>query len=172
MKSSDVIFLYEELKKLGVQVWLDGGCGVDALLGVESRSHGDVDIIVQEKDLKTLVQYLESSGYKNIPRDDTRAWNFVMGDDKKNFVDVHVVVFDVEGNGIYGSSENNSKYPASSFLGVGTIVGKKVKCVTADYQLISHTGYKLRSKDYLDMIALSQKFNLDLPKEYNYAQVE
>lgn len=167
MKSEDVISFYEEAEALGIPVWLDGGWGVDALLGEVSRNHDDLDIVVQEKDLKTLVEYLKSKGYTDVPRDDTRAWNFVLGDDKGHLIDFHVVVFDAEGNGIYGPVENNDKYPASAFMAKGSINGKEVRCLTAEFQLKSHTGYTLRDKDYHDSAALSQKFNLPLPKEYS-----
>ena len=31
-----------------IKVFLDGGCGVDALLGYQSREHNDIDIFVEK----------------------------------------------------------------------------------------------------------------------------
>lgn len=32
-----------------IEIWLDGGWGVDALLGKETRQHNDIDLFVEEK---------------------------------------------------------------------------------------------------------------------------
>lgn len=37
MNSADVVDLYAHLTDLGIEVWLDGGWGVDALLGEQTR---------------------------------------------------------------------------------------------------------------------------------------
>jgi lincosamide nucleotidyltransferase A/C/D/E len=51
MTSSEVLDLYSSLEILGVEIWIDGGWGVDALLGKQSRPHQDLDIAIQQKDL-------------------------------------------------------------------------------------------------------------------------
>jgi lincosamide nucleotidyltransferase A/C/D/E len=43
--------------------------------------------------------------YAPVPRPDTRAWNFVMGDNAGHQVDFHVTVLDEHGRGIYGPPE-------------------------------------------------------------------
>ena len=42
MDSAEVVALYTELETKGIATWLDGGWGVDALLGRQTRSHADV----------------------------------------------------------------------------------------------------------------------------------
>ena len=37
-----------------IKVFLDGGWGVDALLGHQSRSHNDIDIFVEKKDYQNF----------------------------------------------------------------------------------------------------------------------
>jgi lincosamide nucleotidyltransferase A/C/D/E len=39
------------LEEAKVTVWVDGGWGVDALLGEQTRPHKDLDIAIEEKDL-------------------------------------------------------------------------------------------------------------------------
>ncbi|RJR29232.1 tRNA nucleotidyltransferase [Candidatus Microgenomates bacterium] len=166
MKSADVIKIYKLLTDNNIDVWLDGGWGVDALLGKQTREHGDVDIVVQEKDISRLRQLLGEKGYQEVKRDDTSAWNFVLGNGEL-LVDVHVVVFDEKGNGIYGPKERGVFYPAYSFKGTGKIEGLDVNCLTAEYQVESHTGYEIDKDDYNDVSALCEKFNIPLPKEYD-----
>ena len=38
-----------------IKVFLDGGWGVDALLGHQSRSHNDIDIFVEKKDYQNFI---------------------------------------------------------------------------------------------------------------------
>ena len=166
MTSNDVVTLYLELGKLNIQVWLDGGWGVDALLEKQTRPHNDVDLVIQEKDLPLFQKFLEDKGYKNVPRDDARAWNFVLGDSKGHTIDVHVINIDVNGNGIYGPLENGVMYPSYSLQGKGTIDDLSVHCLTAEYQIESHGGYTLKAKDYSDVVAICEKFNLPLPKQF------
>lgn len=165
MKSLDVINIYKLLTDNNIDVWLDGGWGVDALLGKQTREHGDVDIVVQQKDVSNLRKLLEKNGYQEVKRDDTSDWNFVLGIGEL-LVDVHVVTFDEKGNGIYGPPERNVFYPAYSFKGDGEIDNFPVKCLTAEYQVESHTGYEIDEKDYKDVAALCEKFNIPLPEEY------
>ncbi len=46
MQAQDVLEIVHRLEGAGVVVWLDGGWGVDALLGRQTRPHDDVDVII------------------------------------------------------------------------------------------------------------------------------
>jgi lincosamide nucleotidyltransferase A/C/D/E len=168
--SADVIRLYTGLDRAGIDVWIDGGWGVDALLGEQTRSHEDVDIVIQHEDVPRLREILEGKGYRDVERDDTSAWNFVLGDDDRHLVDVHAITFDVNRNGLYGPVEMGIMYPAGSLTGVGTIGGLKVKCISAEYMVKFHMGYSLREVDFQDVSALCTRFGIDYPPEYAPAQ--
>jgi lincosamide nucleotidyltransferase A/C/D/E len=160
MEAKTVVNLYKELQNIGIKIWLDGGWGVDALLEKQTRNHQDLDIIVEKKNLLKLKQYLIDQGYQNFPRDDTQPWNFVMKNNQKKLVDIHVIVFDEKGNGIYGPKENDVYYPADALTAKGKINGVQVDCLTPEYQIKSHLGYELSTKDLDDVKALKEKFNL------------
>jgi lincosamide nucleotidyltransferase A/C/D/E len=164
--ASDVAHLYRTLDALGIDVWIDGGWGVDALLGKQTRGHSDVDIVVQEKDLAMMRSFLESQGFREVPQTDTRPWNFVLADAEDRRVDVHVIWVDPEGNGIYGPPQHGEFYPASALTGCGVIDGLPVRCMSPQYQVVNHTGYKPREIDYLDVRALVEKFELELPEDH------
>lgn len=166
MEAKDVIELYKKLEEKGIDVWLDGGWGVDALLGKKTRPHEDVDIVIQEKHVPILRKLLEAQGYQDVERDDTSAWNFVLGDSKGHLVDVHAFTFDAEGNGIYGPVERGVTYPALSLTGSGKVNGQSVKCISAQQIVKFHTGYKPDENDIKDVTALCERFKIELPKEY------
>jgi lincosamide nucleotidyltransferase A/C/D/E len=168
MKTSDVIELYDKLTQNSIDVWIDGGWAVDALLGGQTRPHEDVDIVIQQKDIPKLRELLESQGYRDVERDDTSAWNFVLGDDKDHLIDVHAIVFDAKGNGLYGPRKKGVMYPADSLTGNGIINGQKVRCVSAEYLVAFHTGYELGENDFKDVSALCKRFGIEYPKEYTH----
>jgi len=166
MTAADVISLYTELENLKIPVWVDGGWGVDALLGEQTRPHQDLDIAVQQRDIPQLRALLEVKGYKEIKLQDARPWNFVLGDESGREIDVHVIVLDTNGDGVYGPVENGMVYPSASLSGSGVIQGHTVKCISAEWAVKFHTGYQLKVKDFVDVTALCEKYGLEPPEEY------
>src|SRR5437879_1467332 len=59
----DVVDLYLALLHEGVQVWVDGGWGVDALLGRQTRPHKDFDAIVAFDDLPLVTAVLANRAF-------------------------------------------------------------------------------------------------------------
>ncbi|MEL6235214.1 MAG: hypothetical protein AAFR46_12480 [Pseudomonadota bacterium] len=145
-------------------IWLDGGWGVDALLGCQTRPHEDVDVIVAAQHAPDLVARLGGAGFSDVPRDDSRACNFVLGCARRGLIDFHLVQFDAAGNGIYGLPEPEGIYPAAAFAGRGSVLGQPVQCVTAAFQIENRlAGHRLRAKDFADMAALAAATGLDVP---------
>lgn len=165
MKASVVIELIQLCEKNGIEIIIDGGWGVDALLGKQTRIHADLDIALEHKYVPLLRHLLEAKGYKNIPRDDTRECNFVMGDNEGHEIDFHSYTFDEKGDNIFGV-----KYPLESLTGVGVINGYTVKCISPEWMVKFHTGYKLDENDYRDVLALCEHFGIPLPSEYENFQ--
>jgi lincosamide nucleotidyltransferase A/C/D/E len=164
--SRDVVTFLSQQDALGVHVWIDGGWAVDACLGRQTRSHADLDIVIEEIDLGKAVAALRSRGYREVPRDDTRPWNFVLGDAAGHEVDFHVIVRDAAGNGVYGPPQNGEVYPADALSGRGTIEDRAVDCISPEWLVRFHTGYDLKAKDWADVSALCKAFGIPIPAEY------
>ena len=60
---SDVTWFLGLTDDAGIDVWLDGGWGVDALLGEQTRPHQDLDIALQTADGAALKPALEAQGF-------------------------------------------------------------------------------------------------------------
>jgi lincosamide nucleotidyltransferase A/C/D/E len=161
MSGAVVVQLLQLFAESGIEVVVDGGWGVDALLGKQTRSHGDLDIALQHKDVPKLRALLEARGYRDVPRGDTRDCNFVMGDDQGHEVDFHSYTFDAHGKLVFGV-----EYPFSSLTGSGSILGYQVKCISAKWMVKFHSGYELDENDYRDVSALCERFGIALPTEY------
>jgi len=166
MISADVVDLYTALQKQRIKVWIDGGWGVDALLGEQTRSHSDLDIAIEQQDVPVLRQLLEGRGYREIKLEIARPWNFVLGDASGREIDVHVIVLDEKGDGLYGPAEKGEMYPAASLTGTGKIEGRTVRCISAEWTIKFHSGYPLKEKDFRDVSALCDKFRIELPVAY------
>lgn len=63
MTSEEVADLYSGLLARGVQIWVDGGWGIDALLERQTRPHKDLDAIVALENLRVLTQFLSRRGF-------------------------------------------------------------------------------------------------------------
>ena len=161
MTDADVIEIYQLLDNFNIKVHIDGGWGVDALLGEQTRPHADLDIAVPHQDVPRLRELFLSRGFTEIPRDDSWECNFVLADESGREVDVHSYTFDAEGNNIFGVS-----YPADSLTGTGTIDGHRVDCIAPEWAVKFHSGYDLDINDYRDVSALCERFGLTLPPEY------
>ena len=162
--AADVEAFLDLADRLGIWIWVDGGWAVDACLGEQTRHHGDLDIVVEEADLAALTAALTALGYGHVPREDTRPWNFVLGDDAGHQVDFHVIVLDASGRGSYGPAELGDDYPAAALAGRGTINGRTVACVAPEWLVRFHAGYELAAKDIADVEALCRRFEIPLPE--------
>jgi lincosamide nucleotidyltransferase A/C/D/E len=166
MGAADALAVIRALEGGGIDVWLsDGGWGVDALLGEQTRPHKDVDLIVRVDQAHDLVAVLQPLGF--TVTEGRLSSCFVLRDQDRRTVDVHPVVFDQHGNGNY-TMENGEVwvYAAAWFGGSGTIQGQTVRCLTAEAQVLCHTGYELDDEDRQDMAALHQRFGVELLPEH------
>ncbi len=161
MTESDVLAFLDLMEDNGIEVVVDGGWGVDALLGQQSRPHLDLDIAVRHRHVAALRQLLEDRGYHEVPRNDTHTYNFVMGDSHGHLVDVHSYEFDDHGQLLFGIA-----YPADSLTGLGTIANRTVRCITLERMVEFHTAYDGDDNDYRDVLALCQKFQIPVPEQY------
>ncbi len=147
-----------QLAELGVKIWLDGGWGVDALVGHQTRPHSDLDIVIQKKDLPKLMNWFKQNHFFAIQRGDTTAHNFMYGDKLARLIDVHVIEFDDLGNGIYGPKANHQMFPAASLTGKGKVGKTQVNCISSEWVIKFHSGYELRDTDTHDLNLIKNMF--------------
>src|SRR5262245_8497910 len=165
MTPEALVDLLHVFDKAGIEVWLDGGWAVDAVLGVQTRLHKDVYIIVRVSDLPSRREILTDLGFE-AQEGGTKS-NFVLADGCGLEVDVHALVFDGDGNGIY-RMENGSDwiFPSDGFTGRGVVKGIAVRCLSPEIQVLCHAhGYVPREKDFRDMALLEARFGVELPPQ-------
>ncbi len=163
MTAEALVDLVQLFENAGIEVWLDGGWAVDAVLGQQTRSHKDVDIILRVSDLPKLRDLLGSRGFQ-IQHGGTES-NFVLADGAGLEVDVHAIDFDRDGNGIYRMANGSDWiFPAAGFNGRGVVLGIAMGCLSPETQVLCHAhGYVPTDKDFRDMELLQARFGVELP---------
>ena len=163
MTGISVAEVVQLLEAARVEVVLDGGWGVDALLGEETRSHSDLDLILSSGDVPRLRQTLGARGFAERPGG--TATNFVLVDSLGREVDVHGIAFDERGFGTFALPDGRRwPFPPSAFLGRGKVAGRGVRCLSAEAQVQCHgQGYAPAEKDLCDMERLQERFGVVLP---------
>jgi lincosamide nucleotidyltransferase A/C/D/E len=174
----DAVFLYQSLLREGIQIWLTGGWGIDALLGEQTRPHKDLDAILLRKDFIRMGEIMYSFGYtlkepwsenRFIPDEGgkTTATAYVLQDTREHQFDAHAIFFDEQGNGIPAWEDAEGLFfKKEDLAGAGNILGFPVHCISPKMQIICHSGYPLPKKQIRDLELLNLKFGIEYPSAF------
>jgi lincosamide nucleotidyltransferase A/C/D/E len=162
MKANDVVEVIQLLTTHQIEVYVDGGWCVDALVGRQTREHLDLDIAIPHCFEKQLRVLLRERRFEEIKMNDSWACNFVLKNPDGLLLDVHTYELDESGHNIFGVA-----YEGVDLTGSGVVNSYPVKCICAESTMKFHTGYPLDENDYHDVFVLSQHFSIPIPAEYD-----
>ncbi|MHB9034333.1 MAG: nucleotidyltransferase domain-containing protein [Anaerolineae bacterium] len=172
MTADDVLNIYHLLDANDIWLCLNGGWGIDALLGEQTRAHKDLDIFMLVDDVALLRELLEGNGYtlqypweENIAVVDADGAEvlsaFVLGDSQGHQVDIHALQLDESGNGIPAwANEGGLVFSQDDISWQGAIAGEEVVCQSPASQVACHQGYILPSEQQCDLVRLRERFGL------------
>ena len=165
MTAQDVLEVVRLLEQQGIPVWLDGGWGVDALLGEQRRPHKDLDVVLRLEDVDAVERILRERGFARVQGG--APMSLVLEDSRRRQIDVHPARFDEDGNGVYRMDNGEDwVYPSAGFAGTGVVGGEPVRCLTPEVQMVCHTSYAFGDKDVQEVLALYERFGVDIPEPY------
>jgi lincosamide nucleotidyltransferase A/C/D/E len=156
--AADLIALLEQN---GLEVYVDGGWAVDAVVGEQTRPHDDLDIALPHAQVPRLLALVSTRGFREQHRDDSWECNFVLADEAGGQLDVHSYTLDAGGLNVGGVP-----YSAEHLTGRGVIGGYAVRCISPEWLVKFHTGYELDDKDWHDVRLLCERFQIEVPDEY------
>lgn len=152
MAWAEVRAVLDALTDLECRFWLEGGWGVDALVGHQTRAHRDVDIDVDAASEPAVLQVLAGLGY--VIETDWRPNRVELVAPGHGWVDLHPLLLDEDGSARQAALDGGFHAFPSSFFTVGSIQGTPVPCVSVDAQRLFRTGYELRDVDLHDLAQL------------------
>ena len=168
MEARDVLDVLTILREAQVErLWLDGGWGIDALLGAQHRDHDDLDLVAPVDDVDRIVEALGEVGF--TISEDVRPTRVVLADRAGRTVDLHPVRIDAAGTGWQtgaGSRRHRRQVPGRTASPRG---GSAVRRSTASDPRSSSTTTSATSRppvDREDIVRLCERFTMPLPDEY------
>ncbi|HEY4897073.1 MAG TPA: hypothetical protein VII01_13385 [Solirubrobacteraceae bacterium] len=129
------------LEGAGVRYWISGGWGVDALVGRATRTHHDLDLAVDAEHLDLAVRLLTDLGYAewfSAEDPDESLGSYTAFQDNEvagRVIDVHPA---------------HLPHERLEFA-TGAIEGQDVPCMSATWQIESHSGYRPRRHHRADL---------------------
>ena len=176
--AEDAICICQGLSANGIQVWLTGGWGIDALLREQTRPHKDLDLILSVGDVVRLRDLLGRDGYglKDLWPENTWVVDasgteiptaFVLVDAEGREVDAHALYLDDRGNGVPAWADDEGfVFRPEDLAGEGMIGGLPVRCLSLEMQMSCHTGYDLPDEQVRDLELLRERFEGEHPDEH------
>ena len=152
MSLDEVLAVLRAIDSVGGVYWLEGGWGVDALVGQQTRAHRDLDVDVDGTRVDAVLGVLRELGY--VVETDRRPNRVELVAPGRGYVDVHPLVIDASGDARQASLDGAwHEFPASYFT-TGRLGGVSVPCVSVAAQRAFRTGYDLRDMDRHDLDVL------------------
>lgn len=170
VRAEEVIHIYRRLQAEGIQLWLAGGWGIDALLGEQTRPHKDLDVLLLLDDVARMRELLARDGYRLKELWSENRWvadgqgaetatAFVLQDAAGREVDAHAIRLDDQGNGLPAWEAERMVFERHTLAGEGVIAGVAVRCITPEMQVLCHTGYMLPDTHVRDLARLQEKYD-------------
>lgn len=165
MSQEQVLELMGLFRAHSVDHWLVGGWGVDALLGVHTRPHKDLDLLIRLENVAKTMRLLEERGFNFAYAWPESRWldgvtpiptAFVMTHADGRELDFHAIRVDPDGA---PHPEWRTDWDLAAVdLTAGSIGGVDVRCTTADRQLRDHATYEMPLDHARDMELLRRAF--------------
>ena len=91
----DLFEVLDFMEELDITYWLDGGWGVDVLIGRQTREHRDVDINFDSRHTDGLLDALLAAGY--VIETDWRPVRIELHHPERGYLDIHPFVLSKDG---------------------------------------------------------------------------
>jgi len=153
-KLSEVLAVLDAIRSVGCRYWLEGGWGVDALVGHQTRPHRDVDVDFDATCEAAVLDRVAELGY--CIETDWRPNRVELVAPGRGWVDLHPLVIDDTGNARQAALEGGWHEFDNSWFTTGSLAGVTVPCVSAEAQRLFHAGYEPREVDVHDRAQLER----------------
>jgi lincosamide nucleotidyltransferase A/C/D/E len=155
MEAAQVLGLLDVLSGAGIRAWVAGGWAVDAVVGRQTRPHGDLDLAIDASQFDALLALLREQGF--VVSVDWLPSRVELTAPDGRRIDLHPVAFRPDGSGLQAGLDGPGfVYPADGFA-TGSIGGRSVPCLSVPLQLRFREGYPPRDIDIHDVALLRNR---------------
>lgn len=150
------LLIIDLLKELGISYWIEGGWGIDALIGKQTREHRDIDIDFDASAEVDLMEKLIDMGYQI--ETDERPTRVELFHPKHGYLDLHP--FDLSEPGMMKQANPAGGWfeLAADWFTESSFEGRSIPCVSVEGQRLFHSGYELREIDQSDLKNLNDAY--------------
>ena len=149
MTLAEVLVVLDAVEKVGCRYWLEGGWGIDALLGYQSRPHRDLDVDIDGGYEDEVLEALATLGY--VVETDWRPNRVELAAAGRGWVDVHPLELQADGSARQSAPDGGThEFPSTYFI-TGSLAGRPVPCFTIAAQRLFRRGYQPRPEDVHDL---------------------
>jgi lincosamide nucleotidyltransferase A/C/D/E len=160
MRPAGVVAVVGRLEAVGIPVWLSGGWGVDALVGHQTRRHGDLDLLLDCVHEQRAVAELAALGYHTLTSEPGPGplvpRRVVVYDAMGRSVDLHPVDLGHWLATAIAERLPDADDPETAAFAEGHIGERRVQCLSAALQIAAHEGYPGRDVDRHDLDVLQR----------------
>ena len=149
VSKADLFEVLNKMESLQITYWLDGGWGVDALGGKQTREHRDIDLDFDSRYTDKLLSALGAAGY--VIETDQRPVRIELHHPDFGYLDIHPFVLCREGTARQADLEGGWYEFESDFFGTAEFGGRRIPCISLKGQLVFHSGYEPRPTDLHDL---------------------
>jgi lincosamide nucleotidyltransferase A/C/D/E len=154
MSLAQMLAVLAAVRSVGCRCWVEGGWGIDALVGRQTRPHRDVDLDIDAAFEDEVLAVLGELGY--VIETDWRPNRVELVAPGGGWADVHPLVIDKDGNARQAALGGGWHEFPRSFFTTGHLGDVEVPCVSREAQRVFHSGYHLRPVDRRDLALLDQ----------------
>lgn len=161
MDQEEVLRVLELAEIASIPLVVAGGWAVDALLGWQTRPHGDLDLAINRSYLLRFLGILSRIGYGLIDSVNANDKSFILDNGVGHQIEIHIYNRDEKGRIVSGTF-----YPSDSLTGQGKIGHLKVSCIAPEWLIDSYSEKEINEKTLQDIKYLANLFRLPLPIEF------
>ena len=150
------LMIVDLLNEMVIRYWIEGGWGIDVLIGKQTRPHRYIDVDFDADQEELLMQKLIDLGYERIM--DQRPVRAELYHPNYGYIDIHPFIISKSGTMKQANPEGGFFELASEWFSQGTFEDRLIPCVSVEGQRLFHTGYELRDVDHADLKQLNAAF--------------
>jgi lincosamide nucleotidyltransferase A/C/D/E len=157
--AADVPRVHRWLAGEGIQAWVTGGWGVDAIAGEQTRPHQDLDLLVPVDQGDQARTILEAHGFELYAPEIRLPFRLAMLNRRARLmIDLQLASPNPDGTYTFRVIDTEPSVPNFDYVysveglgGRGTVAGVELPCISREEQVRSRTtqGYSFESSDRL-----------------------